>query len=156
MSELPGKRKIAQGWIDDGEELDIELPTEDSYLVLQGANTYVSRFINGGEPVKRGQTIFVTVTTAGLLLTTEVRNPKNNLRSTMFRMATDEERDAYLAERDTSNPRTASREAMSRKAREEQIDAGHASYDAEKVHAEEDALKSTRSPRRRRSKNQGD
>ena len=139
----------ADGWVEP-EEPQVELPTEDCHLTMVGARVYVSRYLNEGKPIEKGQTIFCTPTMAGLLLTNTWVDRRTNEKKPYFRYATDVEIQAFEQARDVSNPMTADRAALARKAREEQVDAGQASFEAESQHASEEAIKDTRAPRKRK------
>ncbi len=135
-------------------ELDV-LPTEDSYLTYLGNGsaeaTFVSRFVNKGNPVYEGDCIFMAVGMAVMQLRSHWQQKNTNAWLPYWRFSTEEEVAVEVAKSDASDLNKIGKPELSRLAREQSIDGGQASFETEKAHAEEDAVKSTRKSRRKRS-----
>lgn len=149
------ERRQWEGGLEDPNFPAIEdLPEEDCYLTYLGNNkpsaTFVSRFINKGEPVRHGQAVFMPSRMAAIQLRSHWKDPRTNEYVPYWRLSTEAEIKEASKRDDASNVSTASREALARAAREDAIAAGEASYDTEVAHAEEEAVKSSRRPRGRK------
>ena len=150
-----GAEMRGHGGMDDPEFPEVhDLPTEDSWVTFLGAGkgVFVSRYVNGGEPVMAGQTIFMDVSMCAVQLRSFWQDPRTNEYHPRWRLATDEEIAYVEAQKDTSNAGTANRSELARLAREGAVNSGQASFETEQAHAEEDAVKSTRKRRSRGSK----
>jgi len=132
-----------------------DLPAEDSYVTFlgNGHGTFVSRFVNNGDPVKSGDTIWMVVSMCAIQLRSHWQDPRTNEYRPMWRLATEPEIELVEHLKDTSNPSAAGRRELAKQARTDAVDSGQASYETEQEHAEKEAVKSTRKSRRRRTSN---
>lgn len=130
-----------------------DIPQEDSYLVLVGPKRLCSSFINGGDPVVRGQVIFVSSGMLQVLLRRTWVNPRTNDDMPIWMLATEKQITTHTEGGDVADPESQAAKELARNAREESISSGHASFETEKEAAEHKAVQATRTPRQRRRRN---
>lgn len=130
--------------------------TEDSYLVLIGAERWISGWVNKGDVVLRNQIFACGPAMAARLMRQEWQHPKSGEMKPMFREATQDEIEAHLTRLDNLDPQTADTALLAEAARNEarsrgDIDAG-TEKDLERAEYEEDRMQPRRRRRRKAAK----
>lgn len=134
--------------------------SEEHYVVLHGCETYVSSYVNKGEPVFWGDVIKVGPMMRSRLCGNMRIDPRTNEPASYFRDATDKEIDDYIHRLENIDPNTGDPRLLGEAARMEAIAKGHVEEgemkEVRRREEEEEGLQPTRKRARKRSGNSED
>ena len=131
---------------------------ETAYLVLIGAERYVSSYVERGKVVEKGQVISCGPMMRGRLLSDMRRDVRTNDPAAYFREATESEIDAYIHRLENVDPMTGDPTLVAEVARNEARDGGRVErgeiMEIERRAREEEGLQPAKSRRRRATKSE--
>jgi len=131
---------------------DLQQEDVPVYLTMDGSQCkrWVNAYVKQGEVVVDGETVEVDITMANVLLRRTQQDKRTGDQTNLFRYATVEETEQFVAGTDISDPENADVRLLAKKARENALGRGDANPQTEEAAQVRKSIEDNRLPRRRR------